>query len=239
MKHETPASKGLDLFYKGCWLLLFLLPPVVSCWKIRSPRFPQAANKGLPSRVQAGMAAMTVPFVENAGQSDPQVAYYVRTFGGTVFVTRQGQMVYSLPAPPASQMVLTETFLGGKVPLPHGEEPSPVGVSSFRGDDPATWRSRLATYGAVNLGEVYEKIQISLRAQGHSVEKLFRVLPQGDPSLIELGVDGAEGLRVETNGELAVETSLGEVRFTKPVAYQEVAGARREVPVAYRVSDRS
>jgi hypothetical protein len=40
-----------------------------------------------------------VPFVANAGQSDPRVAYSASTFSGTVFVTKDGELVYALPAP--------------------------------------------------------------------------------------------------------------------------------------------
>src|SRR5215510_2848111 len=58
---------------------------------------------------------LAIPFVENAGQSDPRVAYYAHTFSGTVFVTGEGEVVYALPAPgdraePASGWTLTESF---------------------------------------------------------------------------------------------------------------------------------
>ncbi|MET1537526.1 hypothetical protein, partial [Burkholderia sola] len=46
---------------------------------------------------------MPVPFEANSGQFDAAVAFTGRTFAGAVHVTRQGQIVYSLPgAAPAS-----------------------------------------------------------------------------------------------------------------------------------------
>ena len=43
------------------------------------------------------MATLSVPFVPNAGQWDPRAAFAVHTFAGTLFVTTDGQLVYSLP----------------------------------------------------------------------------------------------------------------------------------------------
>ncbi len=38
-----------------------------------------------------------MPFIENEGQVDGTVAFYAKTFGGTVYVTHKGEIVYSLP----------------------------------------------------------------------------------------------------------------------------------------------
>ena len=40
---------------------------------------------------------LQMPFIANNGQVDEQVAFYAKTFGGTVFVTKDGEIVYSLP----------------------------------------------------------------------------------------------------------------------------------------------
>ena len=42
----------------------------------------------------------TVPFVVNAGQWDARAAFAAQTFAGTVFVTQDGALVYSLPGKP-------------------------------------------------------------------------------------------------------------------------------------------
>ncbi|MCR4319353.1 MAG: hypothetical protein NUV74_03335, partial [Candidatus Brocadiaceae bacterium] len=40
---------------------------------------------------------LQMPFIANEGQTDAKVAFYANTFGGTVFVTKDGDIVYSLP----------------------------------------------------------------------------------------------------------------------------------------------
>ena len=51
----------------------------------------------------------------------------------------------------------------------------------------------------------------------------------------QLSAYGAGGLWVNEHGELVAETELGPVKFTKPVAYQEIDGKRVEVGVEYKV----
>ena len=41
---------------------------------------------------------LQIPFIANHGQVDERVRFYARTFGGTVFVTKDGEIVYSLPS---------------------------------------------------------------------------------------------------------------------------------------------
>jgi len=84
------------------------------------------------AEVAERLGRLAVPFVENAGQGDPRVAYYASTFSGTVFVTRQGEVVYALPASghratagsrePGSGWTLAESFVDGH-PTPVGRSP--------------------------------------------------------------------------------------------------------------------
>mgnify|MGYP000476923813 CR=1 FL=1 len=46
------------------------------------------------------ISALAVPFVPNAGQWDSRAAFAAQTFAGTLFVTTQGELVYSLPGKP-------------------------------------------------------------------------------------------------------------------------------------------
>ena len=42
-------------------------------------------------------ARLQMPFIANNGQMDEQVKFYAKTFGGTLFVTKEGEIVYALP----------------------------------------------------------------------------------------------------------------------------------------------
>jgi hypothetical protein len=206
-------------------------------------------------RVRKGLSRVRVPFIANAGQLDSTVAYYAPTFAGTVYVTENGQIVYSLPGGEDSESdvrpavkntrssgersgwSLTETALGGRA-RPKGNDPTSTGVNYFVGNDPSRWRSGLSTFDRVSLGEVWPGISLELRAHGKNVEKLFTVAPGGDPSGIRMSVAGARKLIVNEAGGLVVETGPGEVVFTPPAAFQEREGVRHPVEATYEVRGR-
>ncbi|MBI5234879.1 MAG: SBBP repeat-containing protein [Deltaproteobacteria bacterium] len=191
--------------------------------------------------VAQGISIMTIPFIANKGQAEESVRFYARTFfGGTVFVTGNGEIVYSIPKKDdggdgVKVIGFKEVFAGGRVNEAEGESISSTAINSFTGKYPSAWRGNIPTYGSVSMGEVYDGITVRLAAKGNNVEKLFYVRPQADPSLIRMEMEGIKGLFVNSSGELEAETELGAVRFTKPVAYQEIGGARKEVSAEYEI----
>ena len=86
--HRLPLARTL-----GCVALLALAIMVLaSSARATSPTAPPE----LPA-VQEAVAGLAVPFEENRGQFEPEVAYLAKTFASAVFVTRDGRLVYSLP----------------------------------------------------------------------------------------------------------------------------------------------
>ncbi len=140
--------------------------------------------------------------------------------------------------------VLRESFLDARRPAPVGGRPAASVVHCFLGNDPARWQSNLPSFEKVILGEIYDGIQLSLRAHGNNVEKIFTVAPGADPRQIRVSLAGAcgtadaAGLAVNAQGELEVMTALGVVRFSAPVAWQTDADGRdMPVSIAYAVAD--
>src|SRR5262245_34292259 len=195
---------------------LAVLPSVASC-------SPRTSAPPTAAEVAERLNHLSVPFVENAGQTDPRVVYYAPTFSGTVFVTGEGEVVYALPAErrePASGWTLTERFVDGH-PTPAAGHPAATHLSVFAGNDPARWQPDLASYADVDLGAVWPGISVSLAACGKQMEKVFTVEPGALPDTIRIRVVGAQGLAVAADGALVAHTGVGDVRRTPQVAYHE------------------
>ena len=162
-------------------------------------------------RIVQDVIRIRVPFIANQGQvSDENVLFYANTFGGTLFVTDKGEMVYAFAGDPegkkAAGWALRETLVGAAVQKPEGKEPAQTRVNYFIGNDPSKWRKNLPTYNSVTMGEVYPGIELTLKVQGKKIEKIFTIKPGADPSSIRLRLEDGARLTLKEEGELEVDT---------------------------------
>ena len=205
---------------------------------------------GLTGATSSSIAKVRIPFIENQGQVDDRVAFYARTFGGTVFITHQGKVVYSLPEksqksvdPDASVQVrsvaLGLEFVGSRQQDVTGEVLTKTRVNYFKGSNPEKWQRGLPAYHKINLGEVFNGVTVKLQARGNNVEQLFYMAPGADPANISVRTQGAQTLAINESGELEIQTELGIVKFTQPIAYQTIDGSRKTVDVAYTLNGNS
>ncbi len=192
---------------------------------------------------------LQMPFIANEGQADKEVGFYAKTFGGTIYVTKKGEMVYSFsqvePKEKATNrnsmpktiksMALKETLVGASVTKPQGNDLAKTKVNYFIGNDENKWKSNISAYDSVSLGQVYKGIDLSLKAYGKTAEKVFTVQPGADPKTIKLKIEGVKSLKINKQGELEMKTGLGVMRFSKPLAYQEKYGKRKNVRIAYHL----
>lgn len=192
---------------------------------------------------------LQIPFVANETQTDEMVKYYAGIFGGSIGVTKKGEIVYSLIKIQKKALtgfsnehvlkglVLKEEIGEGKIGGIQGEGETITKVNYFKGNNPARWKGNISTYEAVNFGEVYKGIELKLRAYGNNVEKLFCIEPFVNPEEIKIKLCGAKALKVNRKGQLEAITELGSVTFTKPIAYQVINGRRVGVDVEYKLSN--
>ncbi|ATH12708.1 hypothetical protein CHL79_09915 [Delftia acidovorans] len=202
------------------------------------------ASPAPAQQLPRAMQSLAVPFEANAGQFDQGVAFMGKTFAGEVFVTRQGQIVYSLPGPVAKGVSstgaqvrqpgwsLTETLAGAQPLTPAGGAAAEARIHRFKGSH----SHQSLGYRSVQLGQAWPGVSVELAARGSNVEKLFHVAPHADAAQIQVRLDGARSLRLAEGGELIVATGHGEVAYTAPVAFQMVAGQRVAVPVKYALN---
>lgn len=172
----------------------------------------------------------SVPFIENRGQQDAQVAYYAPTFAGTVFATHGGEVVYALPAAHGGGWSLVERFVEGRA-VPQAGEAAETTVSFVTGTGSA---ASVRTLRTVELGAVWPGVEVLLRADRNNVEKVFTLAPHAAVESIAIEMRGASSLQIDA-GALVAVTGNGPVVFGAPVAFQELPSGRKPVAVTYRV----
>ena len=202
-------------------------------------------NTPIESEINSIIANASVPFIKNEGQTDKEVSFYASTLCGTAFVTRKSEIVYSLEEIKENEtneyktIALKETLVNANAPFVHGEDLSETKVNIFLGDDSSKWKKNISTYNTVSLGELYEGIEVKLKAYSNNIEKLFYISSKGNVKDIKIKISGADTLTLGRGGELTANTSLGAVAFTKPIAYQEINGKRTYVEVKYTINNDS
>ncbi len=120
-------------------------------------------------------------------------------------------------------------------PSIRGEALLTTKANYFIGNDPSRWRTNVPTFGKVRYEEVYPGIGLVYYGNEGRLEYDFVVAPGADPNQIAMEFEGADALRIQEGGDLVLDVGGQEVRWQKPLIYQEVNGARLEIAGQYRI----
>ena len=184
-------------------------------------------------------------FVANVGQTDPQVNYLSRGSGYTLFLTpTQAVLDLSKPTAPTSptdapaadpvSVALSMQLVGADPTAQAVGQDLQGSVSNYMvGNDPSQWHTNVANYGRVEYQNVYQGINLIYYGSQRQLEYDFVVAPGADAGVIQLNFQGAQGLSLDAQGNLVVQTAGGDLVEHAPVLYQDVAGARQAVSGGY------
>ncbi len=109
----------------------------------------------------------------------------------------------------------------------------------FIGNDPAKWRTGVPTYAKVKYEGIYSGIDLVYYGNQQQLEYDFIVAPGADPRRIAFEVSGAKRIRLDAQGDLVLKIGEDEIRWHKPVVYQEKGGARQLVAARYAITDKN
>jgi hypothetical protein len=197
--------------------------------------------------VAAAYGQIPLSFEANQGQADPAVQFLSRGSGYALFLTSH-EAVISLRRPittaPAASSAATQAApiedvlqlqLVGANPAPHAAGLDQLtGTSNyFVGSDLSKWRTNVTTYGKVEYQDVYPGIDLVYYGNQRQLEYDFVVAPGVNPGVIRLSFQGAQNLTLDSQGNLVLHTSGGDVVEHTPVVYQEEAGGRQPVDGHY------
>jgi hypothetical protein len=176
-----------------------------------------------PERSAAHLFQLPLTFEVNQGQTNDRVDFLARGPGYNVFLTAT-EAVFAFPRASAMRMQLVGSAADPRV---QGVDALPGKVNYFRGQDTASWQTKVPIYRRVKYSAVYPGIDLVYYGQPQQLEYDFIVGPGADPGTIKLDFAGVEQTTVDAQGDLVLKTAGGPLRFQKPVIFQSSDSGRR------------
>ncbi len=119
-----------------------------------------------------------------------------------------------------------------------GEEQLAGKAHYYRGSGSGTWQEALPMFRKVRSANLYPGIDVLFHGNLRQFEYDLVVAPQADPAAAEIAFVGVDRLQIHADGGLGLFTQAGEIRWAKPVAYQEIQGKRVTVASGYVLKGR-
>jgi hypothetical protein len=208
---------------------------------------------------------MPLYFIENRGQVDSRVAYYVQGIDKSVYFTPQGitfvltGQVARHDAEPSAhnaslrsvslrteahtedamqQYALKLDFIGARRGVrPTGQDLTSATINYFKGTKDQ-WKTGLKTYSTLIYSDLWPGIDLIYTGTVEQMKYTFIVKPGADPSQIKLAYRGASEVKLNNAGQLEVITPAGGFHDETPYSYQEVDGNRVKIDTAYALHDK-
>jgi hypothetical protein len=195
------------------------------------------------AKVLAGYGKLPLSFEPNQGQVDARVKFLSRTGAYSLFLAGD-EAVLTLPgskldtkdanAQNNSQTlnaaagrykpggVLRMKFRNANPAVKVAGVDQLAGTSNyFMGTDPSKWHTSVPTYAKVKYEGIYSGIDLVYYGNQRQLEYDFIVAPGADPAKIAFDVSGARRIRRNERGDLIFSLGQREIRWRKPVVYQE------------------
>ena len=205
--------------------------------------------------VLSAYGKLPLTFEVNQGQTDPRVKFLARGAGYTVFLAEDESITLRLNAPAedsagslegspltknssglkeARNSVVRLSLVGSNPRAQADGKELQAGRSNyFLGNNPARWRRNVSQFASVRYHRVYPGVDLVYYGNQGQLESDYVLAPGADPHQINLRVEGARHLKLQSQGDLLIGTSTGNVVLHRPVAFQESNGIRHEVAASY------
>ena len=200
------------------------------------PKVVQSSVLPMGSKVSARkLEKMPLHFVENRGQVDGPVKYYVQGKDKSVYFTKEGVTFALKDRERAERWVMRLGFEGASEVEPIGQAASKGIVSYFKGSK-EDWKTGIPTYRKLVYKQLWPGIDLVYEGTSQKLKYTFEVQPGADPRQVQLFYEGISKLSVKQSGALQVRTPAGTFEDEPPVAYQlDSKGKRVPVSMAYDV----
>jgi hypothetical protein len=242
-----------------CLATAFLLPQSNSVPLINqsagvvSPITAPKVDPKAQVRILDSYGKLPLSFEANHGQADARVKFLSRTGGYSLLLTgdeavlmlsgkktgiaKTAHTPLSKAKPKASGVLRMKLRNANPAAKITGVDELAATSNYFVGNDPKKWRTGVPTYAKVKYEGIYSGIDLVYYGNQRQMEYDFIVAPGVDPHRIAFDIRGATRIRQDAHGDLVLKVGEGEIRWHKPVAYQEKDGAQELVAARYTITD--
>jgi len=173
-------------------------------------------------------------FIENQGQLDEQVDYYLKGADKTLYFTSEG-ITFLLKGEFGGEIqrwVVKLDFVGANCVTPRGAEKQEAVFSYFKGRR-EDWHTGIPTYSKLVYKDLWPGIDLVYSGTVNELKYEFIVQPGTDPQAIAFAFRGADEVLLNADGSLQVSTPAGGFEDGVPYAYQDIDSEQVEVAMSY------
>ncbi|MEP7362385.1 MAG: SBBP repeat-containing protein [Acidobacteriota bacterium] len=181
-------------------------------------------------------SSLPLAFEMNLGQVEPGNDYIAQARNGGV-VLSGGSASLMLPAEEGAVRVQAEWVGARQHVEAEPEQILPGRTNYFFGQDPDKWLSDVPSFTRVRYRDIYPGIDVVYYGREGELEHDFIVHPGADPSRIRLNLSGAGKVTVNADGDAVFQFHGRDLRWRKPVVYQQLGKRRRQVESRYKVDN--
>ncbi len=192
-------------------------------------------------------------FVENGGQWPEHVLYRAELESGNIWLEKGGILYQfndyssvehvhvgheSDEVPELKQHLVFAEFVGvdGLVKTEH-KFPSREYYNYFIGADESKWASNMRGYSFIEYKELYEGIDMIVLEKDNELKYEFHVAPNANPDLIAVKYSGQDKIKLKSDGNIQIKTSLGELVEQSPYVYQVKNGKIIQVEAEFQLNE--
>jgi len=189
------------------------------------------------AQTMAALGNLPLYFEASLGQANSPAQFLARGNDCQFLIlpTEAQIMLHKTAAEPATVRM---QFIGANAQAQiSGDTELPGKINYLVGNDPAQWRTGVATFARVRVGEIYPGVNLVYYGNQQQLEYDFMVAPGANPGAIAIHFAGVDKISVNTRGELILSLAGSEIRQPKPMIYQTIGGTRKEVEGGYRIAD--
>ncbi|MDX1437445.1 MAG: SBBP repeat-containing protein, partial [Anaerolineales bacterium] len=233
-------------------LILGIIFLLLATWVIDS----QAAGIGDKQRDSTdGDGVVALPFLQNIGQVHPDVRFYARTAGASLYLDSNGFFLgLASTEPSVSQSASTVDI----IPLHirylelnpglrlEGQGPTGASMNEYLGSNRESWREGVPAFREVVYRQLYPGVDLSITGVRPfppglmGIKATYHLVPWADPDRIRWEYSAEWDFRETANGDLLLRYlprgSSVTLLETAPIAWQlDRSGSRIEVPVEFRL----